>query len=63
LAWDNIKKGKGSLKKYQGQGAKLVEFQEGHLVYRKEMVNKAKLKENGDDHIEFWRKLQNTYTN
>ena len=26
------------------------------------MVNKAKLKENGDDHIVSWRKLQNTYT-
>jgi predicted DNA-binding protein YlxM (UPF0122 family) len=62
LAWDNIKKGKGSLKKYHDQGAKLVEFQEGHLVYRKEMVNKAHLKENGNDHIESWRKLQNTYT-
>lgn len=26
------------------------------------MVNKAHLKENGNDHIESWRKLQNTYT-
>jgi len=62
LAWDNIKRGKVSVKKYHGQGAKLVEFQEWHLVYRKGMVNKAKLKENGGDHLESWRKLQNTYT-
>jgi hypothetical protein len=62
LAWDSVKKGKVSVKKYHGQGAKLVESKKGHLVCRKEMVNKAKLKENGDDHIESWRKFQNTYT-
>lgn len=62
MAWDNVKKGKVSVKKYHGQGAKLVECKEGSLVCKKEMVNKAKLKENGDDHIESWRKLQNTYT-
>jgi hypothetical protein len=45
LAWDNIRKGKAIQKKYDNRKAKLVEFQEGQLVYRKEMANKAKLKE------------------
>jgi hypothetical protein len=44
VAWENIRKGKETQKKYRDRKAKRVEFKEGQLVYRKEMVKKAKLK-------------------
>jgi hypothetical protein len=44
VAWNNIKRGKEIQKRYHDRKANPVEFQEGQLVYRKEMVKKGKLK-------------------